>query len=50
MTEWQHEARLSLDHLLWLLNRFTFPGELLKILDDSFVEMRMGEIQKAYIE
>ena len=43
-------ARLAPDHLLWLVKRFILPGELLRILDGSVVEMWMVDSRRAYIE
>uniref|UniRef100_A0AAV1V660 Uncharacterized protein n=1 Tax=Peronospora matthiolae TaxID=2874970 RepID=A0AAV1V660_9STRA len=41
--EWQRVAGHVPDHLLWLVKRFTFPGELLQILDPSVLVHWMAE-------
>ena len=49
-TEWQHVARNVPGHLLWLIKRFTLPGELLQILDVSVIVLWMAESRRACIE
>ena len=44
--EWERVARLAPDHLLWLVKRFVFPGELLQILDTSVFVQWMTESRR----
>ncbi|TDH65341.1 hypothetical protein CCR75_006280 [Bremia lactucae] len=48
--EWEWVARLAPDHLLWLVKRFVFPGELLQILDNSVVDQWKTESRRDCVE
>lgn len=49
-SEWEKVARLAPDHLLWMVKRFVFPGELLRILDNSVVAQWMTESRRDCVE
>ena len=44
--EWERVSRLAPDHLLCLVKRFVFPGELLQIIDTSVFAQWMTEIRR----
>ena len=44
--EWERVSRLAPEHLLCLVQRFVFPGELLQIIDTSVFAQWMTEIRR----
>ncbi|TDH65521.1 hypothetical protein CCR75_005378 [Bremia lactucae] len=49
-SEWKRVASLAPDHLLWLVKRFMFPGELLQTLDDTIIETWMSGSRRDCVE